>query len=72
MFDAVVRRCVCAAALLALAACAGGPSLPIEQGYGANPALPEPRAQTIPLVRVAPAEGWEGDERPIAAPGLPS
>ena len=70
MFDAVVRRCVCAAALLALAACAGGPSLPIEQGYGANPALPEPRAQTIPLVRVAPAEGWEGDERPIAAPGL--
>lgn len=70
MFDAVVRRCACAAALLMLAACASGPSLPIEQGYGPNPALPEPQAQTIPLVRVAPAEGWERDERPIPARGL--
>lgn len=62
-------RCACAAALL-LAACGGGPSLPIEQGYGPNPTLPEPRPQSIPVVNIATAEGWEQGEQPIPAPGL--
>jgi len=70
MFKLVSRRCAFALALLALAACASGPSLPIEQGYGPNPVLPEPHAQAIPLVNVAPAEGWQGAEAPTAAPGL--
>jgi glucose/arabinose dehydrogenase len=44
--------------------------LPIEQGYGANPTLPEPRQQTIPLVNVAPAQGWESGEQPVPAADL--
>jgi glucose/arabinose dehydrogenase len=64
------RRCVLAAAAFALAACSGGPSLPIEEGYGADPTLPEPRRQTLPLVNIAPAEGWAEGEQPTPAQGL--
>jgi glucose/arabinose dehydrogenase len=64
------RRCALAIAALALAACSGGPSLPIEEGYGANPTLPAPRRQTLPLVNIAPAEGWAEGEQPTPAQGL--
>jgi glucose/arabinose dehydrogenase len=64
------RRCAFAAAVLTLAACSSGPSLPVEQGYGPNPTLPEPRKQNIPLVNIAPAQPWAAGEAPVAAEGL--
>lgn len=57
-------------AALILVACSGGPSLPVEEGYGANPNLPAPRRQTIPHVNVAPAKGWPEGAAPRPADGL--
>ncbi|MEQ1817123.1 MAG: sorbosone dehydrogenase family protein [Terricaulis sp.] len=70
MQSSVLRSCALAAASLALVACSAGPSLPIEQGYGADPTLPEPHRQTIPHVNIAPAEGWTEGEAPTPAQGL--
>lgn len=57
-------------ATLALAACNGGPTLPIAATYGRDPQLPEPRPQAIPVINIAPAEGWRDGRRPIPAAGL--
>ncbi|MGD9967735.1 MAG: sorbosone dehydrogenase family protein [Hyphomonadaceae bacterium] len=70
MPNSVLRWCAFAAAAFVLAGCGGGPSLPVEQGYGSDPTLPEPREQTLPLVNIAPAEGWGEGEAPIPAAGL--
>jgi glucose/arabinose dehydrogenase len=70
MLEARSRWCAHAAAALALAACSSGPSLPEAAGYGATPALPEPRAQIIPLVNVAPAQGWSEGQTPTPSAGL--
>jgi glucose/arabinose dehydrogenase len=55
---------------LALIAGCAGENLPSSAGFGANPTLPEPRAQTIPTIRVAPAEGWAENEQPEAVADL--
>ncbi|HVZ98823.1 MAG TPA: sorbosone dehydrogenase family protein [Caulobacterales bacterium] len=55
--------------LLAASACAS-PPLDVAAGYGPNPALPPPRAQLIPTVRIAPASGWPEGAAPVAAAGL--
>jgi glucose/arabinose dehydrogenase len=65
-----LRRCAFVAAAFVVAACSGGTNLPIEEGYGANPTLPEPQRQTIPYVNIAPAEGWAEGEMPTPADGL--
>jgi glucose/arabinose dehydrogenase len=70
MQDIALRRCAFVAAALVVAACGGGTNLPIEQGYGANPTLPEPQRQTIPLVNIAPAQPWADGEMPTPAEGL--
>ncbi|PHY13242.1 sorbosone dehydrogenase, partial [Caulobacter sp. B11] len=44
--------------LLMLVGCGAGPSLPPEQGFGANPTLPEPRKGFLPVVKIAPAVRW--------------
>ena len=63
---------VVALAIVALlASCAGAPSQqPIDAGSGPNPQLPPPQSKTIPLVNVAPAKGWSGDQKPVAAAGM--
>ena len=59
------------APLFLVAACAGSPSgQPIELGSGPNPVLPPPQSKAIPTVKVAPAKGWSGDQKPSAAPGF--
>jgi glucose/arabinose dehydrogenase len=59
----------CAAAVL-LAACAGGPVLPPQAGFGPQPQLPEPHKQLIPTVKIAPARGWAQNAGPTPAAGL--
>ncbi|MDC8759545.1 sorbosone dehydrogenase family protein [Janthinobacterium sp. hw3] len=39
-------------------------------GFGPNPALPEPRHSLIPTINAAPAKPWQGDARPLVAPGF--
>mgnify|MGYP001448644306 CR=1 FL=1 len=70
MQSSVLRRCAFAAAAFAVSACSGGTNLPIERGYGADPTLPAPQRQLIPLVNIAPAQGWAEGEMPTPAQGL--
>lgn len=64
------------AALVAVAICAffivtrESATVSVSQGYGPTPALPEPNAQIIPTVNIAPASPWPAGAMPIAAPGL--
>src|SRR5687768_9741722 len=59
------------ATLFLLAACAGSPSgQHIDAGSGPNPVLPQPESKPIPTVKVAPAKGWSGEQKPSAAPGF--
>ena len=57
-------------ALAFVAACGGSAKLPFEAGIGPNPQLPAPRKSTIPVVKVAKAEGWSTGTKPVAAPDL--
>jgi glucose/arabinose dehydrogenase len=57
-------------ALLTLVACNDSSTLPSEQGFGESPTLPEPKAQTLPTVRIADPDPWAGDEAPTAAEGF--
>ncbi|MGV8843585.1 MAG: PQQ-dependent sugar dehydrogenase [Pseudomonas sp.] len=56
-------------ALLGLAGCMGStPS--VDRGFGAEPTLPTPDSSLLPTVNIAPAIGWEGGDRPVAADGF--
>jgi len=45
-------------------------TVPIEQGYGPDPTLPEPNPTLIPTVNVAEATPWPGGAMPTAASGM--
>ncbi|WP_407295517.1 PQQ-dependent sugar dehydrogenase [Stutzerimonas zhaodongensis] len=59
-----------ASVMLSLAGCGDIAKLPVESGYGPNPALPEPNTSLIPTVNVAEAIGWPEGRKPKAAAGL--
>ncbi|WP_152529113.1 PQQ-dependent sugar dehydrogenase [Stutzerimonas azotifigens] len=60
---------VCSLASL-LAGCGDIAKLPVQAGYGPDPALPKPDRSLIPTVNIAPAVGWPDGRQPQAAPGL--
>ncbi len=64
------RACLVVALPLFLAACSGASRMPSSAGFGANPDMPAPHKQWIPLVDIAPAKGWHDGHTPVAAPGL--
>jgi glucose/arabinose dehydrogenase len=45
-------------------------TVPVEEGYGANPTLPEPNATLIPTINIAPASPWPEGMTPTPAPGF--
>ncbi|HZD53259.1 MAG TPA: sorbosone dehydrogenase family protein [Woeseiaceae bacterium] len=57
-------------AVFAVVACGGTTTLPIRDGMGTDPVLPEPDTSLIPTVNIAPATGWAEGEKPTAASGL--
>jgi glucose/arabinose dehydrogenase len=65
-----VRSAGTLSAVLILAACASGPALPPEAGYGPSPQLPPPHTALIPTVKVADATGWPAGAAPTPAAGL--
>jgi glucose/arabinose dehydrogenase len=75
-FELLVRciapsgRYLAGAILAAATACGSAARLPVSAGTGPAPQLPAPRTSLIPTVKVADAEGWSGDAKPVAAPGL--
>ncbi|MDF2811238.1 MAG: Membrane bound L-sorbosone dehydrogenase [Microvirga sp.] len=58
------------ASIVALAGCGETATVPVEQGYGPKPVLPEPNKTLIPTVNIAPAKGWPEGTKPTAASGL--
>lgn len=59
-----------AALSLAAGGCGEQATLPVSDGFGVKPKLPEPRPTLFPTVNVAPAVGWPAGEQPVAATGL--
>ena len=52
------------------AACGVRARVPVSAEMGAHPLIPRPSTSLIPVMKVVKAEGWPGDETPIAAEGL--
>lgn len=64
-------RCMASSALiLTLTGCAQSSQHSILDSYGANPNLPEPKANLFPTVNIAPAQGWPEGMMPTAAAHL--
>ena len=55
---------------LGLSACQEEAKVPIAQGYGPNPTLPEPVKSWLPTVKLGKAVGWTGDAKPTAGQGM--
>lgn len=55
---------------LLLQACGGSAKLSVEQGTGTNPQLPPPEKALIPVLNIAPAQGWPEGGQPQPAAGL--
>lgn len=53
-----------------LTACGDRANLPIREGMGPNPVLPEPATTLIPTVNVLEARGWAEGARPQPATGF--
>jgi glucose/arabinose dehydrogenase len=49
--------------------CGGAAAVPLAEGFGTRPALPEPRTSLIPTLAVAEAVGWTNGAKPVAAAG---
>ena len=62
--------CLLGAVLVILTGCGDTASLPVQSGYGPDPALPEPRQTLLPTVNIAKATGWPEGAKPHAAPGF--
>ena len=45
-------------------------TVPVAEGYGPNPTLPEPNPSLVPTVNIAPATVWPAGATPIAASGM--
>ncbi|MNO55524.1 Membrane bound L-sorbosone dehydrogenase [compost metagenome] len=65
-----MRTPTVAVLLLLLTGCGERATLPVEEGMGPKPRLPEPVSTLLPTMHIAPAIGWPADTAPRAAPGL--
>jgi glucose/arabinose dehydrogenase len=63
-------RALIVIATLALHACSSNHPSTAYVTFGPSPVLPPPEKQLLPSVNIAPAKGWHGDAKPIAAAGL--
>lgn len=64
-----LRRMPVLALVLGAAACGGAARLSVEQGTGPEPQLPPPEKSLLPVVDIAPAQGWPAQGAPTAAAG---
>ncbi|MBS7544426.1 PQQ-dependent sugar dehydrogenase [Ancylobacter oerskovii] len=46
------------------------PALAEDAGYGTLPSLPKPKPTLIPILKIAPAVGWDAGQAPKPAPGF--
>jgi glucose/arabinose dehydrogenase len=57
-------------ATVLLAGCGGSAQLAVADGTGPEPTLPAPQKTLLPVVNIAPAQGWPDGGKPQAAAGL--
>ena len=55
---------------VATASCGVPARVPVTAEMGPHPVIPRPKTSLIPVMKVVKAEGWPGDEMPVAAAGL--
>lgn len=70
MTSTLPKLLLAGAAALALSGCGEEAKVPIAEGYGPKPTLPEPQQSLIPQVLVGKAVGWSGDAKPAAGSGM--
>jgi len=58
------------AVALSVVSCGTPARVPVSEEMGPHPLIPTPSTSLIPVMKVVKAEGWPGDETPIAAEGL--
>jgi len=58
------------AVALSVVSCGTPARVPVSAEMGPHPLIPTPSTSLIPVMKVVKAEGWPGDETPIAADGL--
>ena len=63
-------RCYALVVVMASVGCGATARLPVADGVGPTPVLPEPDTSLFPTVNVVSAKGWPQNETPAAAPGL--
>ena len=69
-FNCVLLVNALAVAVLTVGGCGSAATLPVKDGTGANPRLPQPSTSLIPTMKVAKAVGWPAGAAPTPAPGL--
>src|SRR5438105_8158594 len=57
-------------AALVMISCGVPARIPVSAETGPHPVIPPPKTSLLPVMKVVKAEGWPGDETPIAADGL--
>ena len=70
MVSQQARLVVVAASVLMCSACGSNARLPETQAEGAHPVIPPAQKSLLPMIHIAPAEGWKSGEHPTAAPGV--
>lgn len=66
----VASRSIVIAVAVALCACGGQAKLREGQDTGAKPEIVPPETSAIPVLKIAPAVGWNGVDTPTPAAGL--
>jgi glucose/arabinose dehydrogenase len=62
-------RVLMIAAAVNAAACGSAAKLPVSDGMGPTPAIPDPKESLIPTVKIAPAKGWGQNGAPRTVDG---
>ena len=65
-----IRISIVAVVFLCVAGCGSSARLPVTEGMGGTPVLPEPKESLIPTVKIAPAKGWPANATPHPADGI--
>ena len=69
-YNATFLRAAVVVAAIGCAACGRSAQLPVAQGMGPTPALPDPTTSLLPTIKIATAVGWADTARPKVATGL--
>src|SRR5437588_7728507 len=70
MRKTILYSFVVGSSALAAVSCGVPARIPVAAETGPHPLIPPPKTSLLPVMKIVKAEGWPGDETPIAADGL--